>query len=100
MKLDLPHVLKVLDDYEDEKHYIYVNEYFPKSGLQLQSIRQDEDQVRGVARALLNTIMYCHELDIIHTDIGLNNILFASLNQFKIRNFWKGEETKELYRNL
>lgn len=68
-KLNHPNIVKVLDFFEQKKHYYVVME--PIEGGELfdqivQRSHYSEKEARDVARILANAVKYCHENNIVH----------------------------------
>ena len=40
--------------------------------------RLEEDEVREIVRAIVDSLIYCHGLGVVHRDVKLDNFLFTS----------------------
>eukprot|EP00826_Nyctotherus_ovalis_P003477 TRINITY_DN10709_c0_g1_i8.p2 TRINITY_DN10709_c0_g1~~TRINITY_DN10709_c0_g1_i8.p2 ORF type:complete len:192 (+),score=66.54 TRINITY_DN10709_c0_g1_i8:441-1016(+) len=76
--LDHPDILKLYEVCEDESHVYMVEEYL-KGGELLQEIKDkgvySEKEAAAVMRRLLQILDYCHEKNVIHLDLKLENLI-------------------------
>ena len=100
--LDHPHILKLLDVFESERHLHLVLEYAENGELfdylvRSQSLR--EDQALDIFRQLIYGLDYLHAHNICHRDLKPENILLDSNMHIKIGDFgfarWMRENIAE-----
>lgn len=76
--LDHPDILKLYEVCEDESHVYMVEEYL-KGGELLQEIKDkgvySEKEAAAVMSRLLRILDYCHERNVIHLDLKLENLI-------------------------
>lgn len=84
--LDHPNIAKILDIEEDDEYFYIIMEFYPggdlsyyvedyKNGLSRQ-------QVLHIARQLIDAVDYCHNHDVVHRDIKLENIFLIKKEKF------------------
>jgi serine/threonine protein kinase len=78
--LNHPNIVKCYDFFEEEK-YMYMIEEFVKGGDVYDRISKknhySEKEARDCALVLLNAIKHCHDKDVVHRDLKLDNLLLA-----------------------
>lgn len=93
-QIDHPNIVRLIDTYEDEKHFCLVlelmlgGELFDKI---LATAQFSEHDARNCTVALIDAIRYCHGLGIVHRDIKPENLLLLSdelgLSYLKVGDF-------------
>jgi len=76
--LDHPNIIKLYEVYEDEQ-YIYMIEEYLRGGELLKEIKErgvySEKETAILMKKLLETLAYCHEKNVIHLDLKLENLI-------------------------
>lgn len=84
-RLDHPHVVRIFEDFEDDRHFYLVME--PCRGGDLQErvkaphtrdAREWEHWVAMVLQHTLSAVAYCHGKGVIHKDLKPENVMMAS----------------------
>lgn len=78
-----PHIVQLLDFFEEEKFYYLVIELMEGGELFDRIVKRtayNEKQARDVVKILVEAIKYCHDNDIVHRDLKPENLLLTSLN--------------------
>ena len=73
-----PHVIKIVDFFEDSRYYFLVLEHIEGRDLfgYLESKLADEEHIRGIVKQLSEGLDYLHnQLGVMHRDIKMENIL-------------------------
>ena len=85
-----PHVIKLLEVFENEKYVFFVMEYAANSDL-LHYLKDmsilGEDEAKVIFYQIASCVRYCHKLGIIHRDIKLDNILIDEHFNCKLCDF-------------
>jgi serine/threonine protein kinase len=92
--VDHPNIVKLIDVYEDERHWCLVMELM-KGGELFDLICEkkffSEYEAREAVKSITDAIGYCHDKGICHRDIKPENLLLCSkeegLNSLKIADF-------------
>ena len=77
-QVDHPNIVKLLDVFEDERHYCLVMELMQGGELFDQILEKEifsESEARDATKAIIEAIKYCHEQGIVHRDIKPENLL-------------------------
>ena len=92
--VDHPNIVKLIDVFEDERHWCLVMELMVGGELFDKILEQDqfsEIEAREATQALIDGIHYCHNHGIIHRDIKPENLLLQSkelgISSMKIADF-------------
>lgn len=79
--LDHPHIMKIIEFYQDDKKTYLVNEYY-EGGELLEKISRKTTFTESEAASLMNQIFsavnYCHKNKIVHRDLKPENIVFET----------------------
>jgi MAP/microtubule affinity-regulating kinase len=91
-KLDHVNVIKLVKTVENQRSLNLIMEYVNGCSLMAylkkrQKKRLDESEARRIFRQVLNGLEYCHNLNITHRDVKLENILIDSSHVVKIIDF-------------
>jgi len=85
-----PHVIKLLETFDTEKHHLIVMELCPGGDL-LNYVRKrrklTEVMAKFVFKQIMEGIAYLHENGVVHRDIKLDNILLDGRGMVKIADF-------------
>ena len=76
--VDHPNVVKLIDVFEDERHWCLVMELMEGGELFDQILEKEhfsENEAREALKAIIEAIGYCHEQGIVHRDIKPENLL-------------------------
>jgi len=76
-KLDHPNVVRLIETFEDGRSIRLVMELCTGGELAKRRLRKEFEVVSVVAQ-LLSAIVHCHNVGVIHRDLKLENVLFAS----------------------
>ncbi len=81
--LDSPHIIKCYDFFEEENYFFLVEE-FVEGGELFDRIAEkqvyNEKDARDLVKTLLHAVKYCHDKDVVHRDLKLENVLLAEHN--------------------
>ncbi|KAL8272016.1 hypothetical protein Esti_004140 [Eimeria stiedai] len=89
-----PHVVSVLDVYEDRKSLYILMELCDRNTLVDRIVSDgafNEEQAKLIFAQLLSGVMHCHNNNIVHRDLKPENILFAresDINKFPGPEYW------------
>lgn len=93
-QIDHPNIIRLLDVFEDERHYCLVTELMQGGELfdKILAIEQfSEADARQCIITLIDAIRYCHDLGILHRDIKPENLLLQSaelgISSLKVADF-------------
>lgn len=78
---DHPHIVKLLEFYEDEKYWHLVTEYVPGGELFDYIMKRKiltESTAKLFMKQLLSAVGYCHYRNIVHRDLKPENLLLSS----------------------
>lgn len=86
MELDHPHIVKILEYFENETDYYIVQEFCNGPDLVQHVVRQavrtqsyvPEEDLSVIMRHVLKSIVACHEHNVIHRDIKLENFMITT----------------------
>ena len=87
-ELDHPSIARVIDIYEDERKFYFVQEYLSGGGLfdsLIQNVGFSEHASAMIMKQLLSAIAYLHSKKIAHRDIKPENIIFVSNDALNIK---------------
>jgi len=79
--MDHPNVVKLVDVFEDERHWCLVMELMEGGELFDQILEKDhflESEARDLIKSIVDAIDYCHKQGIVHRDIKPENLLLSS----------------------
>ena len=86
-----PHIVQIIELFEDRLHYYIVTEYFEgydlidKANQQIRlGAHLSEHQICHIMKQVLEAINYCHKTRICHRDIKAENILINDSDEIKI----------------
>ena len=85
-----PHVVRLLDVFEEDKEIVLVMEYVPGGELFDHIVAQGklrENDARRIFRHLISAIDYCHQNCIVHRDLKPENLLLDSEGKLKVADF-------------
>lgn len=89
-KMRHKNIVQLLDTFETDKHIIFVMELCSGGDL-LNYVRKrrklSEDYAKAMFKQILEALHYCHNLNILHRDIKLDNIILDSEGMIKIGDF-------------
>ena len=77
-QIDHPNIVKLIDVFEDERHFCLIMELMEGGELFDLIVEKDhfsEAEARNVVRFLVDALDYCHKLGILHRDIKPENLL-------------------------
>lgn len=80
-QVDHPNIVKLIDVFEDERHWCLVMELMQGGELFDQILEKEqfsEAEAREATRAIVDAINYCHTKGICHRDIKPENLLLSS----------------------
>lgn len=103
--LNHPHIVKVIDFFEDPSHYYAVLEYIAGGELfdrLVDKATYTESEARDVAITIFQAIKYIHDRNIVHRDIKPENILLLSKDDdttIKLTDFGFAIQTEEINYN-
>ena len=93
-QMDHPNVVKLVDVFEDERHWCLVMELMEGGELFDQILEKEffsEAEARDATKAIVDAILYCHGLGVVHRDIKPENLLLQSketgISSLKIADF-------------
>ncbi|KAG7391537.1 hypothetical protein PHYPSEUDO_004607 [Phytophthora pseudosyringae] len=92
--LDHPNIIKYLGAYETSHRICIVHELVEGSDLLehlLENGKMPEDQAAGVFRQLLSALEYCHDRNVFHRDLKLENVMVTSDLKVKLIDFGLSE---------
>lgn len=92
--VDHPNVVKLVDVFEDERHWCLVMELMQGGELFDQILEKEffsEAEAREATKVIIEAIQYCHNQGIVHRDIKPENLLLYSkemgISSLKIADF-------------
>jgi serine/threonine protein kinase len=89
-KMRHKNIIQLLDTFETDKHIIFVMELCSGGDL-LNYVRKrrklTEDYAKTIFKQILEALHYCHNLNILHRDIKLDNIILDSEGVIKVGDF-------------
>lgn len=93
-QIDHPNIIKLLDVFEDDRHWCLVMELMTGGELFDLILKRDqfsEIEARKATISMIDAIQYCHEQGILHRDIKPENLLIANaelgIDSLKIADF-------------
>lgn len=91
-EMNHPNVIKLLDSFETPRQIYVVMEFVGKASLHsfLRSLgpkKLEEAEIKRIFKQISQSISYCHQKNIVHRDIKLENILMDDNNNIKIIDF-------------
>jgi len=82
--LDHPHIMKIIEFYQDDQKTYIVNEFY-EGGELLEKISKKNTFTEAEAASLMNQIIsavnYCHKNKIVHRDLKPENIVFETKDE-------------------
>lgn len=94
MRLKHPHILKLFEVVDTEEHLHLVMEYAPRGDLcayLMEAGKLSESAARAWFRQLVSAVQYCHQKNVVHLDIKLQNILVDGQKNIKLPDFGLSE---------
>lgn len=92
--VDHPNVVKLIDVFEDERHWCLVMELMEGGELFDQILEKEffsENEAREACKAIIEAIDYCHAQGIVHRDIKPENLLLSNkqlgISSLKVADF-------------
>lgn len=90
--MDHPNIVRLLDVYEDERHWCLVMDLMEGGELFDVLCKRDfsEIEVQTAIKCVVDAINYCHSNDIVHRDLKLENVLLekeGDLNTIRVADF-------------
>lgn len=85
-QLDHPHIVRIYEVYEDLNTIYLVMEYCAGGDLTTQ-FPYKEVQVARIMTQILSAVVYCHQHKVVHRDLKLENIAWASKDTVKLLDF-------------
>jgi calcium-dependent protein kinase len=85
-QLDHPNIVRIYETYEDRSYMYLVMEYCTLGDL-TKRFPYTEEEVKVIVRQLLSAIIYCHQHKVVHRDLKLENIVWASPRTIKLIDF-------------
>jgi calcium-dependent protein kinase len=79
--LDHPHIMRIYEMFEDEKHYYIISEFLEGGELFDRIIEQSHFSEKDAAVAIqqvLSAVAYCHKHNIVHRDLKPENLIYES----------------------
>lgn len=93
-RVDHPNIIKLIDTFEDHRHFCLVMELIQGGELFDQILQKEqfsENEAREALMQIIDAIEYCHSLEILHRDIKPENLLLetkdTSMMSLKIADF-------------
>ena len=86
-QIDHPNVVKLLEVYQDSKSIYMVFELMKGGELTdriEESGKYNEDQAKGVIKAVVDAMHYCHQHGIVHRDLKPENLLYETVEEESI----------------
>jgi len=80
-QVDHPNIVRLIDVFEDERHWCLVMELMQGGELFDQILEKEqfsENEARDATKSILHAIDYCHQKGIAHRDIKPENLLLSS----------------------
>lgn len=80
----IPHVLEMLDTFEDDANFYIVTKYVPSGNLLNYVVKHwrftpvPEDTTRVILKQLVSAVKHLHERNIVHRDIKEANVLVTT----------------------
>jgi calcium-dependent protein kinase len=82
--LDHPNIMEVLEFYQDDDYFFIVSDFYDGGELydrvQFGNSLSEKDAARAM-KQILSAIYYCHERNIVHRDLKLENIVYESKSE-------------------
>ena len=101
-QVDHPNIVKLIDVFEDERHWCLVMELMQGGELFDEILEKEhfsEYEAREATKAIIDAIAYCHEKGICHRDIKPENLLLSSkelgITSLKIADFGLARSLEE-----
>ncbi|KAG7344199.1 protein kinase domain containing protein [Nitzschia inconspicua] len=85
-QLDHPHIVRIYGVYEDPDSIYLVMEYCPGGDLTTR-FPYSEAQVARIMTQVLSAVVCCHQHKVVHRDLKLENITWATENTVKLLDF-------------
>ena len=87
-ELDHPSICRVIDIFEDQKKFYFVQEYLSGGGIfdsLVQNVGFNEKSAAVIIRQVLSAVAYLHSKNISHRDIKPENIMFESNDSLNVK---------------
>nr|XP_018914361.1 PREDICTED: probable serine/threonine-protein kinase dyrk2 [Bemisia tabaci] len=99
-----PNILKMFGYFHDDKRVYMILEFAPKGELFKEMKSQEngrfsEERTANYVSQLASALQYCHERNVIHRDIKLENLLLGAKGELKIADFGWSVHTPSSKRN-
>ena len=78
--VDHPNIVRLFEVIEDDKYFNLLQELCTGGELlkKMQTTQMKEKEIAKIFNQIMSAVAYCHEKGIVHRDLKLENILFAS----------------------
>ena len=78
--VDHPNIVRLFEVIEDDKYFNLIQELCTGGELlrKIQTTQMKEKDIAKIFNQIMSAVAYCHEKGIVHRDLKLENILFAS----------------------
>jgi calcium-dependent protein kinase len=78
--VDHPNIVRLFEVIEDDKYFNLLQELCTGGELlqKMQRTQLKEKEIAKIFNQIMSAVAYCHEMGIVHRDLKLENILFAS----------------------
>lgn len=86
-KMEHPNIIKILDFQSDENYVYLVMEYFNGYTLLSKNDCYSENETRIIAKQVMSSIEYMHDMDVAHRDIKPENVLIDDEMHVKMIDF-------------
>ncbi|HKE47492.1 MAG TPA: bifunctional serine/threonine-protein kinase/formylglycine-generating enzyme family protein [Rhodanobacteraceae bacterium] len=87
-RLDHPHIVNIFDVGRTSSGQIYYTmPYLPNGDLAARNLREDQQRILAIIRALADALGYAHEQGIVHRDVKPENVLFDKLDRPLLADF-------------
>lgn len=95
-------ILHLEEYFQDSENIYFVSEYCQKGNLiNIQSNKKfNIFEVKYITKAVLNGLLYCHQNNIIHSDIKPANILLSDDNNLKLCDFGHSQKNNFQYKGI
>ncbi|KAH0574496.1 Kinase, CAMK CAMKL [Spironucleus salmonicida] len=88
--LSHPNIVKLLEVIDTSRHIYIITEYLPQGELfnyVVSNKKLDEEEARKIFQQLISALDYCHQRNVVHRDLKLENILLDINHNCKVIDF-------------